>query len=86
MIITQPGQPSLSREDPSLVPPASQKDDKGSRFEHPPFTREGPHLAPQASKKGRQALKQSKALGVGVEDFVPWVPPISSRPPAKEEE
>ena len=27
-----------------------------------------------------------KTLGAGVEDFVPWVSPISSRPPAREEE
>ena len=27
-----------------------------------------------------------KTLGTGVEDFIPWVSPISSRPPAREEE
>ena len=27
-----------------------------------------------------------RAPGVGVEDFVPWVSPISSRPPTSEEE
>ena len=30
--------------------------------------------------------ERPKAPGVGVEDFVPWVPPISSRPPTREEE
>ena len=80
VIITETGKPSLFREDPSLVPPAFKKDNRGSRFERPPFAREGPRPAPQASKKGRRALELSKALGAGVEDFVPWVPPISSRP------
>ena len=86
VISTQPGQPSLSKEDPGLVPPASNKDDKGSCLECPPFTREGPRPASQASKKGRQALTRSKAIGAGVEDFVPWVPPISSHPLARGEE
>ena len=80
VISTQPEQSSLSGEDLDLVPLASKKDDRGSRLERPPFSREGPRPTPQASKKGRRALKQSKAFGAGVEDFVPWVPPTSSRP------
>ena len=42
--------------------------------------------APQASKKGRRVLKRRRALDARVEDFVRWVAPISSRPPAHEEE
>ena len=65
VISNQPGKPFLLREDPGLVPPASKKDDRGSRLERPPFVREGPCPASQASKKRRWALEQSKVLGAG---------------------
>ena len=41
---------------------------------------------PQASKKGRRVPERRRALGTGVEDFVSWVAPISTRPLASEEE
>ena len=31
-------------------------------------------------------LERLRAPGAGVEDFVPWISPISSRPPASKEE
>ena len=42
--------------------------------------------APQTSKKGRRVPERRRALGTGVEDFVPWVTPISTRPLDSEEE
>ena len=79
-------QPSLAREDSGPTPQASKKVDRGSRLKHLPFTIKDSHPAPQASKKGRRVPERRRALGVGVEDFVPWVAPISSRPLASKEE
>ena len=76
----------MAREDSGLVPQASKKDDRGSRFEPLPIMKKGSRLAPQASKKGRQASERQKTPRARVEDFIPWVSPISSHPPASEEE
>ena len=86
MISTLFGQPSLAREDSGLVPQVSKKDDRGSRLEHFPFVKKGYRLALQAFKTGRPVLERLKTPGAGVGDFVPWVFPISSCPPAREEE
>ena len=86
MISTQPGQPSLAREDSSLAPQASKKVDRGSHLQRLPFTKKGSYPAPQAFKKGRQVPERLRAPGAGVKDFVPWVSLISSHPPASEEE
>ena len=80
VISTQPGQPSLAREDSDLVPQASEEDDRGSRFERLPFTKKGSRPAPQASTKGRRAPELPKTPGGRVEDFVPWVSLIASPP------
>ena len=80
MISTQPGQHSSAREDSGPAPQASKKVDRGSRLEHLPFTKKGSRPAPQESKKGRRVPERLRASGAGVEDFVPWVSPISSRP------
>ena len=76
----------MAREDSGLVPQASKKDDRGSRFEPLPFVKKGSRPTPRASKKGRRASERTKTPGAGVEDFAPWVPPISSLPLAREEE
>ena len=76
----------MAREDFGLVPQAFKKDDRGSCFEPLLFAKKGSRPISQASKKGRRASERKKTLRVGVEDFVPWVPPISSRPPTSEEE
>ena len=47
MISTQPGQPSLAREDSGLVPQASKKDDRDSRLERLPFTKKGSRPTPK---------------------------------------
>ena len=86
MINTHSGQPSLAREDSGLVPQASKKDDRGSRLERLPFEKKGSRTVPQASKKGRRVPGRLKTPAMRVEDFIPWVSPISSLPPAKEEE
>ena len=41
-------------------------------------------LAPRASKKKKG--RRQKAVGVGEEDFIPWVPPISCSSSDREEE
>ena len=71
VINTQPGQPSLSREDSSLISQSSKEDDGGSRFECLPLVKKGSRLAPQASKKGRRVPERPKTPEAGVEDFVP---------------
>ena len=86
VISTQPKQPSLVRGDFGLIPQESKKDNRGSRLECLPFTKKGSRPAPQASKKGRQVPERLKQPRAGVENFIPWVSPISSRPPAREEE
>ena len=86
VISTQSGQPSLAREDSDLVPQASKKDDSGSRLNRLPFTKKGSHPSPQASKKGRRVPERLKTPRTRVEDFVPWVSPISSHPLSREEE
>ena len=86
VISIRPEQPSLAREDSDLVPQASKEDDRVSHFERLPFIKKGSRPAPQASKKGRRVSERPRTLEAGVEDFVPWVPLISSCPPAREEE
>ena len=46
VITTQPGQPSLAREDSDPTPQASKKVDRGSRLEHLPFTKKGSRPTP----------------------------------------
>ena len=79
-------QPPLARKDPDPAFQASKEVDKGSRLKRLPFTKKDSRLAPQASKKGRRVPERLRVPDVGVEDFVPWVAPITSRPPASEEE
>ena len=86
MVSTESVQPSLGRKDSGLVPQASKKDDKGSRLERLSFAKQGSRSTPQASKKGSRVPERLKIPGAGVEDFVPWVSPISSRPLARNEE
>ena len=86
VISTQSGQPSFAKGDSGLVPQAFKKDDRGSRLERLPFTKKGSRPAPIASKKGRRVPECLQTSRMGVEDFVPWVSPISSRPLAREEE
>ena len=71
VISTQPGQPSLAREDFGPLPQVSKKNNKGSRLERLPFTKKGSRPAPQASKKGRRVPERLRAPGARVEDFVP---------------
>ena len=86
VISIRPEQPSLAREDSDLVPQASKKDNRGSLFEPLSFEKKGSRPAPQASKKGKRVFERPKTPGAGVEDFIPWVTPISSHPPVSEEE
>ena len=86
VISTQSEQPSLAGEDSGLVPQASKKDDRGSHLKRLPFAKKGSRFTPQVSKKGRWVPECLKTPGAGVEDFVPWVSPISSRPLTREEE
>ena len=53
-------------------------------MERPPLARKDSRLGPQASKKKKGSKK--KVAGAGMEDLIPWVPPISRCSPDKEEE
>ena len=75
---------SLAREDPDIAPLAYKEVDRGSRLKRLPSTKKGSLPSPQESKKGRRVPEQRRTLGPGVEDFVPWVAPISSLSPANE--
>ena len=46
VISTQPGQPSLAREDSGHVPQISRKDNRGSRLEPLPLTKKGSRPVP----------------------------------------
>ena len=76
----------MAREDSGLISQASKKDDRGSRLKRLPLTKKYSCPAPQASKKGKRVPERLKTLGIRVEDFLPWVSPISSRPSAREKE
>ena len=73
-------------EDSGLAPQTSEKGDRGSRPERLPLSKKGSRPTPQASKKGRRVPEQLKVAREGVENFIPWVSLISSRPPTREEE
>ena len=55
-------------------------------MEHPPLARKGSRPAPRALKRRKGTLGWQNVPKAGVEDFVPWVLPISSRPSDWEEE
>ena len=42
--------------------------------------------APRTLKKRKGTFGGQNVPGAGVDDFVPWIPPISSRPPDWKEE
>ena len=86
VICTQPGQPSSASEDSGPAPQASKQGERGSRLDHLPLARKGSRPAPQALKRMKGTPERQKVPGTGVEDFVPWAPPICSHPPDWEEE
>ena len=86
VIHTRPGQPSSASEDLGPAPQASRRDERGSHVERPPLARKGYRPAPQVLKRKLGTSERQKVLRAGVEDFVPWVPLISSHPPDWEEE
>ena len=49
--------------------------------EQPYLAMEDSDPAPQASKKGRRVPERLRVPGARVEDFIPWVSPISSSHP-----
>ena len=85
VIHNQQGQPSSSSEDSGPALKASRRGERGSHLERLPLARKGSHLFPQVLKRSKVTSEQQKSSRVGVEDFVPWVPPISSHPPDWEE-
>ena len=86
VIRTQPGQSSSASEDSGPAPQASRQGEKGSRLECLPLARRGSRPTPQALKRRKGTPRRQKVPRAGVEDFVPWVPPISSHPLDWEEE
>ena len=81
VIRTKPGQPSSTSEDSSSVPQTSRQGERGSRLGSLPLARKGSRPAPRALKRKKGTSGRQKVPGAGVEDLVPWVPPISSHPP-----
>ena len=86
VIRTQPGQPSSASENSGPTPQASGQGERGGRLERLPLERKGSRPTPQALKRRKGMPRRQKVPGARVEDFVPWVPPISSHPPNWEEE
>ena len=86
MIYTLLGQPSSASEDSGSAPQASRRGERGSCLKLLPLARKGSHPAPEVLKRRKGTSERQKVPGAGVEDFVPWVPPISSHPPDWEEE
>ena len=71
---------SSASEDSGTAPQASRQGDKGGRLERLLCP------APRTLKRRKGTFGCQNVPGAGVEDFVPWVPPISTRPPEWEEE
>ena len=86
VINTQPVQHSSASKDFSPAPQASRQGERGSCLERLPLERKGSRPTPQTPKRRKGAPGRQNVPWAGVEDFVPWVPPISSRPPDWEEE
>ena len=51
-----------------------------------PLARKGSRPTSRALKRKKGTPGQKKVPGTEVENFIPWVPPISSHPPDQEEE
>ena len=83
---TQPGKPSSTREDSILSPQVMKKNSRGGHPERHPLAKKDSCPAPQESKKSRPVPERRKAPKARVEDFVPWVTPISSLLSVSEEE
>ena len=86
VICALPEKPSSASEDFSLAPQASRQGEGGSRLERLPLVRKGSRPAPRAVKRKKGRPEQKKVPGAGVENVIPWVPPISNHPPDQEEE
>ena len=79
-------QSSYVSEDSGQASQASRQCEEGSHLGRLPLARKGSRPAPRAVKGKKGTLGQKKVPGAGVENFVPWVPPISNHPPNWEEE
>ena len=86
VISTQLAQPSFASEDFGLAPQVSRQVEGGSYLERPPLAIKDSRPDPQVSKKKKRTLRRQKVAGAGVEDFIPWIPPIFRRSPDLEEE
>ena len=86
VISTQPTQPSSASQDFGLAPQAFRQVERGSHLERPPLAIKDSRPASQASKKKKGTLRRQKVTGLGVEDFIPGIPPISRHSPDLEEE
>ena len=84
MVGTQSTQPSSTSEDSGPAPQVPKQVEGGGRSKRSPLAIKDSRLVPRASKKKKGRCH--KAIGVGAEDFILWVPPISRRSPDKEEE
>ena len=87
VISTQSGQPSSTRGGISALSPKHLRRTIGVVISRVSLLRKkGSRPAPQASKKERRVPERLKTPKARVEDFVPWVSPISSLSLAREKE
>ena len=86
VISTQLVHPSSASEDSGPTPQASRQGERGSCLERLPLERKGSHPAPRTLKRRKGTHGCQNIPRAGVEDFVPWVLPISNRPSDWEEE
>ena len=84
MISTQSVRPSFISEDSSPAPQVAKQVKGVGHLERPLLVIKDSRLAPRLSKK-REGRRQ-KVAEAGVEDFIPWVTPISRCSPNREEE
>ena len=81
VISTQPVHPSSTSEDSGPAPWASKWGERGSCLERLPLEIKDSRHAPRTLMKRKGTSERQNIPRAGVEDFVPSVPPISSRPP-----
>ena len=86
VISTQPVHSSSASKDSAPTPQASRQGERGNRLEQLPLERKGSCPAPRTLKRRKGTPRRQNVPRAGVEDFIPWVPPISSRPSDWEEE
>ena len=80
------GPSAFNSEGSGSAQPAPRRGEGGSRPERPHLPSKGGKSAPRVLKvKKKRATGRGKAPGTQVKDFIPWVCPVSIKPPDSEE-